>query len=260
MASVGREIQRIGAAVTGWAVWVGITLAWGLVVIPLTLLLEPLWPEVREHFASLTRRTLRAYVGIVARIRVEGGEKRLQGPRILVVNHQSRLDSPVMLSLEPRLFGPVRGYLLRVPLIGSVIRLLGFFDADESVAQTLEAMDRAAHRIRASGAGLLFYPEGTRSKTGEIGPFHRGAFRLAVDHDLPIQPVLIEGLDRVLPPGRLTSAVHGRELVRIRYLEPLHPPYGSGPRRSVTRALAERVHGRMVDELARMRAERKASC
>ena len=52
------------------------------------------------------------------------------------------------------------------------------------------------------------------------------------------------------------SPVGGRHLVRIRYLEPLHPPYGSGVRRDVVRSLAERVRETLVDELARMRAER----
>jgi 1-acyl-sn-glycerol-3-phosphate acyltransferase len=254
-----REIRRIGGAILGWAAWIGLTLVWGLLVIPPTLLLQHFWPGVREGFARLTRSTLRAYVERLpfARVRVEGLEKRLQGPRILVANHQSRLDSPVMLAIEPRIFGPVRSYMLRVPIVGAAIRLLGFFDADESVVRTLDAMQRAAEQVREKGGGLLFYPEGTRSPTGEIGPFHRGAFRLAVDHDLPIQPVVIEGLDVVFPPGHVIPPVHGRYLVRIRYLEPLHPPYGSGARRDVVRALAERMRRAMIDELARMRAERR---
>ena len=261
MASARQEIRRIAVGVVGWAAWLGLTLLWGLLVVPLTLLLKPFWPGVRSQFSSLTRRALHAYVSRLpfARIRVEGVEKRLQGPRILVANHQSRLDSPVMLSIEPRLSGPVRSYMLKVPFIGSAIRLLGFFDADESVAGTLDAMHSAAEQARANDGGLIFYPEGTRSATGEIGAFRRGAFRLAVDHDLPIQPLVIEGLDRVFPPGHVMSPVHDRQLVRICYLEPVYPPYGAGPRREVVRALAERVRGSMIEELSRLRAERRAS-
>jgi 1-acyl-sn-glycerol-3-phosphate acyltransferase len=172
------------------------------------------------------------------------------------VNHASRLDSPVLLAFEPRLAGPVRGYMLRVPIIGAIIRLLGFFDADAGEAAAFEAMQRAAARARERGGGLLFYPEGTRSKTGSIGAFHRGAFRIAVDHDLPIQPVVIEGLDVAFPPGHLLPPTRGRQLVRIRYLEPLHPPYGEGFRRDVVRALADRVRADLVEALAKLRAER----
>jgi 1-acyl-sn-glycerol-3-phosphate acyltransferase len=255
---LGREIYRIGGTVVGWAAWVLLTLLWGIVVVPLTLLSMAVWPGVREHFASLTRFALRLFIGHLSFVRlcVEGEQTRLEGPRILVANHQSRLDSPVLLALEPRLCGPVRGYMLRVPIVGTVIRLVGFFDADAGEASVLEAMNRAAERARSRGGALLFYPEGTRSETGEIGPFRRGAFRAAVDHDLPIQPVVIEGLDAVLPPGRVITPVYGSYPVRIRYLEPLHPPYGSGPRRAVVRALAEQVRNMLVEELARMRAER----
>jgi len=233
------------------------TLLWGVLVIPLTLLLRPLWPGAVDAYAALTRATLRAYLTRLPfmRVEVEGAEGRLRGPRILVANHQSRLDSPVMIALEPGLLGPVRGYMLRVPIIGSAIRLLGFFDADADTA-TLADLRRAAAGARDTGRGLLFYPEGTRSLTGEIGVFRRGAFRAAVEHGLPIQPVVIDGLDRVFPPGHWIPPVSGRSLVRIRYLEPLHPPYGSGHRRLVARALAERVRAILVDELARLRAER----
>jgi 1-acyl-sn-glycerol-3-phosphate acyltransferase len=239
-------------------VWVLLTLVWGILIVPSTLLLLPVWPDIRERFASLTRVALRAYVNQLSflRLSVEGAENRIDGPRILVANHQSRLDSPVLLALEPRLCGPVRGYMLRVPIVGTVIRLLGFFDADAGESAVLDAMNRAAERARSRGGGLLFYPEGTRSETGEIGSFRRGAFRAAVDHDLPIQPVVIEGLDTVFPPGHVITPMSGRYPVRIRYLKPLHPPYGTGLRRDVVRDLAEQVRKSLVDELARMRAER----
>lgn len=226
-------------------------------MIPLTLLLTPVWPAVREHYASLTRAVLRVYVRLLpfARFEVEGAKQRLRGARILVVNHASRLDSPVMLALEPRLCGPVRGYMLRVPIVGTAIRLLGFFDADAE-AETFDAMHRAAERARARGGGLLFYPEGTRSATGDIAPFHHGAFRVAYDHALPIQPVVIEGLDTAFPPGYWISPVRGRHLVRIRYLKPLHPPYGGGSRREVVRALSKEVRSALIEELAQLRARR----
>jgi len=255
---LAREIYRIGGASFGWLIWVLLALVWGILVVPATLLLRPVWPGVHEHFASLTRLALSAYVNHLSFLRlcVEGAENRLDGPRILVANHQSRLDSPVLLALEPRLCGPVRGYMLRVPIVGTVIRLLGFFDADEGEAAVLDAMNRAAERALSRGGGLLFYPEGTRSETGEIGSFRRGAFRAAVDHDLPIQPVVIEGLDTAFPPGHVIPAMPGRYPVRIRYLEALRPPYGTGLRRDVVRALAEQVRNALVAELARMRAER----
>jgi 1-acyl-sn-glycerol-3-phosphate acyltransferase len=252
------EVRRVGGNVASWLFFVFLTLLWGALVVPPTLLLRPLWPGIGERFAAVTSAALRLFVRTLpfARIRLEGADKRLEGPRILVVNHASRLDSPVLLAFEPRLAGPVRGYMLRVPVLGTIIRLLGFFDVDAGSATTIAAMYRAAEHARKRDGGLLFYPEGTRSKSGEIGPFRRGAFRLAIDEGLPIQPVVLEGFDVVFPAGRVISPLHGRHLVRIRYLEPLRPPYGSGPRREVARGLAERVRETLVEELARLRAER----
>jgi 1-acyl-sn-glycerol-3-phosphate acyltransferase len=258
MRSSGAELSRIGGTVVGWLWFGGLVLVWGALVIPATLLLAPVWPGVRDRFARLTTRTLGRFVrGLpFLRFRVEGSAERLLGPRIFVVNHQSRLDSPLMIAIEPRLAGPVRGYMLRVPVVGTVIRLLGFFDADAGEVESFEAMNRAAQRARARGEVLLFYPEGTRSKDGEIGPFRRGAFRAAVDHHLPIQPVVIEGIEAVFPPGHAIAQSGASHVVRVRFLEPLHPPYGEGPRRDVVRALAERVRQTMVEELARLRSER----
>jgi 1-acyl-sn-glycerol-3-phosphate acyltransferase len=252
------EVHRVVSNAAGWLFFVFLTLLWGVLAVPLTLLLRPFWPGVGELFARLTSVGLRLFVRTLpfARIRLEGAEKRLEGPRILVVNHASRLDSPVLLAFEPRLAGPVRGYMLRVPLIGTIIRLLGFFDVDASSAATVSAMYRAAEHARKRDGGLLFYPEGTRSTSGEIGPFRRGAFQLAVDEGLPIQPVVLEGLDLAFPAGRIISPLRGRHLVRICYLEPVRPPYGNGPRREVSRGLAERVRDTLVEELERLRAER----
>lgn len=249
---------RIAGSLVGWLLFVLLVLVWGLLVVPATLLLAPLFPGVRERFARITAATLGAFVRTlpILRFRVEGDAGRLRGARILVANHQSRLDSPLLIAIEPRLAGPVRGYMLRVPLVGAVIRLLGFFDVDAGDLATFEAMNRAAERARARGEALLFYPEGTRSRTGEIGAFHRGAFRAAVDHDLPIQPLVIEGIEAVFPPGHFIAQADRSHVVRVRYLDPLHPPYGAGPRREVVRALAERVRRSMVEELARLRAER----
>lgn len=230
-------------------------------MIPPTLVLERFRPSVLERFHDLTRAVLRAYVATLPflRLRVEGSAARSGGPCVLVANHQSWLDPIVMMSLEPRLSGPARSYNFRVPILRTILRLTGFHRADAGELPSLDRLREAAELVIRRRGGLLFFPEGTRSRSGEIGAFHRGAFRAAVDHDLPIQPVLIEGLHRVLPPGHLLVQTPRRAPVTVRYLEPLYPPYGTGVRRDVVRALAARVRERMVDELARMREQGELS-
>jgi 1-acyl-sn-glycerol-3-phosphate acyltransferase len=261
MLDVARDLGRVAATLWGWFVFVAGCLVWGVLVIPAALLLSRPWPGIRERFNDLTHAILRLYIRtlLILRLRVEGEEHRLRGPRILVANHQSWLDPIVMISLERGLAGPARRYMFRVPVVRSIIDIAGFFPSDIGEISSLEPMNRCALTAIERGGGLLFFPEGTRSRTGEIGPFHRGAFRAAVDHDLPIQPVVIDGLHRVLPPGHLIAQTPGRCPVRVRYLAPIEPPFEGGTRREVVRALADRVHDALVEELARIRAESVSS-
>ena len=256
--SLPADAYRVIASVAGWGAFAGGCLVWGVSVVPVTLALLPFWPGVREPFHALTRAALLVYFHtlLFMRVEVEGAEHRLAGPRVVVANHQSLLDSILLISLEPRLAGPSRSYMFRIPIVRTILRLAGFHPADAGELPSLERMRAGAEEARARGGGLLFFPEGTRSRSGAVGAFHRGAFRVAVDHALPIQPVVIEGLDRVLPPGRFLVVSPWRPVVRVRYLEPLRPPYGAGVRREVVRALASGVRETLVAELARLRARR----
>jgi len=128
MHRLARELYRYTATAQGW-VWFGaITLFFGLVPIPLVLLLSPVWEGAGDWFADFTHLALALYgrTCMYMRIGVEGQERRIAGTRILVANHQSWLDPLVLMGIERRLAGPVRRYMLRVPIFGSVPRLAGF--------------------------------------------------------------------------------------------------------------------------------------
>jgi 1-acyl-sn-glycerol-3-phosphate acyltransferase len=251
-------LGRLFGTAVGWGAFGLGCLVWAVVVVPPALLLSRVWPRARQHFNDLTRAALRFYVAILPfmRLRVVGREHGAPRPCVLVVNHQSRLDPIVMMALEPRLAGPARRYLLRTPALGAVLRMAGFYEAEVGEPAPLARILSSAGEARGRGGALLFFPEGTRSLDGEIGPFRRGAFRLAVDASLPIQPVVLEGMD-VLPPTTWVVREPWRHPVTVSYLPPLLPPFGEGPVRNVARGLAEKVRAAMVDEIARLRAERQ---
>jgi 1-acyl-sn-glycerol-3-phosphate acyltransferase len=257
MRRLARELYRYVATVQGWALFAALTLWFGLLPIPLVLLLSRVWNGAGDWFADLTHAALAFYAKSVLymRIGVEGVERRVPGTRIVVANHQSWLDPLVLMGIERRLAGPVRRYMLRVPIFGTVARLAGFFQSDVGELPSLDAVARCVATARARGGSLLFFPEGTRSKDGVLGPFHRGAFRAAFDHGLAIQPVVIEGLDRVLPRQGPIVQTYGRQLVRVRYLAPIEPPFEIPGvlRRDVVRGLAERARAAIAEELEAMR-------
>ncbi|MGH0028537.1 MAG: lysophospholipid acyltransferase family protein [Myxococcota bacterium] len=257
------HLGSLTRALVGWAAFVATAIFIGGVVAPLAFLVGAVWPAGRERLARFAALLFGAYVRFIPFLRLEivNPEKRLEGARILVANHQSRLDSPILLSLEPRVFGPVRGYMLRVPLVGWGIRLLGFFDIDVAPRASLQAAKHAAERSLREGRPLLFYPEGTRSRDFQIGAFHRGAARIALDHGIPIQPVVIEGVEEVLPPGVWRPTTPPRYPVKVCYLDPVRVevPAGAAPaaRREAVRAATERVRRAMVERLDKLRAQRR---
>jgi 1-acyl-sn-glycerol-3-phosphate acyltransferase len=249
--------------ITVWCYFIFIMgcIVWGGLGIPLTLLLSHFWPSLRDRFNDGTQRILGAYIRRLPFIELEiDRSRRSTSDRsiVLVMNHQSFLDPIVMLSLEPRLSGPARGYMFRVPIVRSVLKLGRFFLSDSGAPAPLERMRDGVQEALDRRGTLLFYPEGSRTRTGEIEAFHHGAFRMAVEYQLPIQPVVTDGLHRVLPPGSLILQTLGRHPVQVRYLDPIEPPYGEGLQRRVVRDLAQRVRLAMVEELKALRSEPKA--
>ena len=109
---------------------------------------------------------------------------------VVIANHQSFIDIVLALSLSPKMSMVVKDYVWHNPFLGVVARYLDcvptLFDDEKREA--------AVKRIFSEGCSLFVFPEGTRSVTGEIGRFHRGAFYYAGLYSLPVQPLLIEGM------------------------------------------------------------------
>jgi len=251
------------ALITTWCYFFFVlgSVVWGILVIPLTIALSRFSPKVRDLFGDLTQAALGAFIKLLPFMKLSVDRRRglLDGSRILVANHQSWLDPIVMLSLERRLSGPARGYLFRTPVIRSVLKLGRFYLSDGGEPAPLERMRQGVEEALDHRGTLLFYPEGTRTRTGEIGDFRLGAFRMALEYKMPIQPVLIDGLDRVFPAGSAIVQTQGRHRVRVQYLDPIVPPYAEGPQRRVVRELAQQVRLSMVEELERLRTQRKST-
>jgi len=71
-----------------------------------------------------------------------------------------------------------------------------------STAEALKTLNDAKAKIR-NDTSVVFFPEGTRSKTSKLLPFKKGAYKLTFDLKLPIFPITINGTDKVLPTGTL---------------------------------------------------------
>ncbi len=137
---------------------------------------------VQRMAAHFTRRIL----GL--RLKVQGQVTDQQA--VVISNHQSFIDIVVCLSLSDKIVMVVKSYVWGNPFLGVVARYLDCIPTSFSDEQR----DARIQRIMDEGYSLFVFPEGTRTTTGEIGRFHRGAFYYADQYHLPIQPLLIEGM------------------------------------------------------------------
>jgi len=165
-----------------------------------------------------TRRGARVWAQVIlwaalVRLQVEGTDKiPADTPVVYMANHESWLDIPVLLVAIP---GQVRFLakksLFSVPFLGWAMRSMGFIPVDrKNRREAIKSFEQAAERIRA-GRPVLLFPEETRSTDGNLLPFQRGGFLIALKSHLPIVPVGLEGPARLLPkysyllrPGRVT--------------------------------------------------------
>lgn len=124
---------------------------------------------------------------------------------VYVSNHSSMYDIPVMqIAFPNRAVMMFKKELVRIPLFGWQLYLGPYIVVDrESGEKAKKSIDRAIKQMKERRISLLLFAEGTRSKTGEVQAFKRGAFNLAAKIGAPIVPVSISGTAKILPKGKL---------------------------------------------------------
>lgn len=128
---------------------------------------------------------------------------------VFVANHQSALDVWLVYGYLPVVYKWLMKKELRyVPLIGNACAAAGHIFVDrKNPRAAYRAMQRLKDELR-EGVSTVIFPEGTRSKTGEMGRFKRGAFQIALDLGLDIIPLSISGAYDVQRPGQYFARRH----------------------------------------------------
>jgi 1-acyl-sn-glycerol-3-phosphate acyltransferase len=185
--------------------------------------------------AGVLRFLLRPIMDFYTRRRATGRDKlsRVKGPVILVANHTSHIDTPVILAALPRRLrqrtavAAAADYFYRNKLVAALVSLVFNTVPIERKGGGL-GRQAAGHldRLLDEGWNLLVYPEGTRRGSGP-GRVRKGAAVLANRHNLPVVPIRVTGTRPVMPPGRLWpkrrrgKVVSQRHQVRVAFGEPI---------------------------------------
>jgi 1-acyl-sn-glycerol-3-phosphate acyltransferase len=125
-----------------------------------------------------------------------------EGSYVVVANHVSHLDGPALVGALPHaMYFVIKQELARIPLWGIAAVKVGFIAIDR--ANSTEARARMAQAIETvrSGRRIIVFAEGTRSVDGRLQRFKKGGFHLAIDAQVPVLPVAINGSHSLYPKG-----------------------------------------------------------
>lgn len=216
----------------------------------------------------LWSRIVNWYFGVY--VIADGFEKiPTQGGGILAFNHQSHFDIPAITGSSRRLvrYG-AKIELFKIPFFGPAIRVAGCLPiARDNRKEVFRIYEDAAGKFK-QGIFYALAPEGTRQLEPKIAAFKKGPFIFAVNANVPIIPVVVEGANRVLPKSKLLVNLGClRRTVRVRVLDPIyldpslsiaHSSSGSQAASSsspVVLDLLERTRTRMLAEYLRLQHE-----
>lgn len=158
----------------------------------------------------------------------------LDKPAILIANHSSFVDLMVMIGSSNKLLLVTNDWVWNSPLFGFFIRYVEYIHAKDETSWDLVKIQQKVDE----GYSILIFPEGTRSLDGRIGRFKKGAFYLAEQLKLDIQPVILHGIHHALRKGDFSVQ---KSLMTIKYLPRIaadDPSFGTGYRER-TKAIAK---------------------
>jgi 1-acyl-sn-glycerol-3-phosphate acyltransferase len=123
---------------------------------------------------------------------------------VIVANHQSLADIVVIYQIKAQFKWVAKESLFKIPFLGWCMSLARHIKLDRGNFSSIKKVYRQAAEWLRKDMSVLFFPEGTRSETGEMKDFQNGAFKLAIKEKKPVLPILIQGTADAIPK-------HGRQ-------------------------------------------------
>lgn len=136
---------------------------------------------------------------------------------VFMANHLSNFDIPLLfLAIPNRIRYMAKAELYKIPVLAQAMRRVGIIKIDRQAGRTAHgAINEGVAAAKERGYSLIVFPEGTRSRSNEMKPFKKGAFRIAITNQLPVVPVTLHGTwdiwrpdAKLFFPGKARVVVH----------------------------------------------------
>jgi 1-acyl-sn-glycerol-3-phosphate acyltransferase len=138
---------------------------------------------------------------------------------IIISNHISYLDGLLIFSANKNIVVVVKASFFKVPVMGWILYFSGAIPSEENVNDLTIRRVLNIGKILESGSNILVFPEGTRSKTGQLGLFKAGAFKLAKRYNSPIEMIQIKNAEKTFQNGKFKVGNNVIEVRKIGTLE-----------------------------------------
>lgn len=178
-----------------------------------------------DQFSRIPNRVLKGLSWIMLKINpgwtfeIEGADlRKIEQPTIVVANHQSFLDLPLLYLLPWTMKWVAKKDLFRIPIFGWIVTMTGQIAIDRESMRSAKKLDKLIEPIQ-EGIPAMIFPEGTRTVSGGMKPFKNGAFKLAKRYNLNVLPVVIKGGYEAMPRGEWR--VSPRQHFSLSVLEPV---------------------------------------
>jgi 1-acyl-sn-glycerol-3-phosphate acyltransferase len=140
------------------------------------------------------------------RVRVEGREHYdRRKPYVIVCNHRAMFDIPLLYALRPNVRWVSKRELIKMPFVGHALLIHGDILIRRGESRSARHMIVRAQKELKKGVSVAIFPEGTRSKGGDMGRFREGAFLLARTAGVEILPVILRGTADAFDGWKLAS-------------------------------------------------------
>lgn len=124
-------------------------------------------------------------------------KKKFEEPAVIISNHQSHIDIMLMLMLHPKMILLTNDWVQRNFFYGFIVKMADFYPILDHLHAHVDLLKKKTDE----GYSVMVFPEGTRSVTGKIGRFHKGAFYLAEQLNLDVLPIILHGPGHCITKG-----------------------------------------------------------